>query len=248
MILLIPSIDLKEGVCCQKIHGQQKMDNFYSQLSDNPLELCKFLRKENSKSLHINDLDSFESGNNLVNINSMLYFINSVDIPIQVYSNYSSADECEMLLENGVYRVVIRDLQYREPNNIRELIKKYSKSRIVFGFKSENRKIKINDYDFVTDRDYIKFATELGADRFVIGEKIWDVKYDTANLEILSKLASDFNVRVTVFNGISTPEKLWALNEYKNKGIDSVIIGKPLFENNFPCQKIWRLIEAETEI
>jgi phosphoribosylformimino-5-aminoimidazole carboxamide ribotide isomerase len=27
-------------------------------------------------------------------------------------------------------------------------------------------------------------------------------------------------------------------------GIDSVIIGRALYENRFPCQKLWRLAES----
>jgi phosphoribosylformimino-5-aminoimidazole carboxamide ribonucleotide (ProFAR) isomerase len=38
------------------------------------------------------------------------------------------------------------------------------------------------------------------------------------------------------------------MNDFDGFGIDSVIIGKPLYENSFSCQKIWRLIESDIDI
>jgi phosphoribosylformimino-5-aminoimidazole carboxamide ribotide isomerase len=50
-----------------------------------------------------------------------------------------------------------------------------------------------------------------------------------------------------VGGGIGGPEQLWALQELKSIGIDSVVIGRALYENKFPCQGMWRSIEAKLE-
>ena len=33
------------------------------------------------------------------------------------------------------------------------------------------------------------------------------------------------------------------IQELEKYGVDSVVIGKPLYENRFPCQALWRLNE-----
>lgn len=47
--------------------------------------------------------------------------------------------------------------------------------------------------------------------------------------------------------GIASPEQLWELQRSAPANVDSVVIGRALYENRFPCQGIWREIEAKLE-
>jgi phosphoribosylformimino-5-aminoimidazole carboxamide ribotide isomerase len=55
-------------------------------------------------------------------------------------------------------------------------------------------------------------------------------------------------MRITAAGGVSSPSHLWALQELQPLGLDSVIVGRALYENKFPCQKIWRQAEARLEV
>jgi phosphoribosylformimino-5-aminoimidazole carboxamide ribotide isomerase len=46
---------------------------------------------------------------------------------------------------------------------------------------------------------------------------------------------------VTALGGIDSPAELWHVQDLIKYGVDSVVIGRAIFENKFPCQKIWRL-------
>lgn len=248
MILVIPSINLKKGICTSIISGQSGTESYYKDISENPVELCSLFRRENSKSLLIKDIDSFENEDNSLNMNAVLYICNTVDIPIQYDSDFKSVDECRMALESGIYRVIIRDLIFFDPEGVSELIKKYTLSRIAFGLEVENRKYYSKQLEnYITDEKFIDTVIKLGGNRIYYNEKDWICKPDSADYELLSELANKYKIRITVVNGINTPQKLWEINNYKFKGIDSLVIGKPLYDNNFPCQIIWRFIEAEVE-
>ena len=51
--------------------------------------------------------------------------------------------------------------------------------------------------------------------------------------------AEKTGMKITASGGVSNSEDLRKLDELKAFGVDSVIIGKALYENNFPCQQLW---------
>jgi phosphoribosylformimino-5-aminoimidazole carboxamide ribotide isomerase len=64
------------------------------------------------------------------------------------------------------------------------------------------------------------------------------------NLELSKLIAETTDRRVTHSGGVSNMKELAKLNELSAFGVDSVIIGRALYENRFPCQKIWRIAES----
>ncbi len=248
MILVIPAIDLKNGICCGVISGQEGTEKYYKYLSEHPLELCTLLRKENAKALHINDLDSYESNANINTINAILFISNQLDIPVQVSSDFSDVEECRLLLENGIYRVVIGDLLLSQPEKVKELVDEYTPSKIVFGIETQNGLFQSKYLKKHIHYDkFIKKMIKAGGNRILFGEKDWKLKPDSADSELLYQISKKYNLRVTCVGGINSPEKLWGISKYSLKGIDSVIIGKPLYDNVFPCQAIWRFAESQLE-
>jgi phosphoribosylformimino-5-aminoimidazole carboxamide ribotide isomerase len=64
------------------------------------------------------------------------------------------------------------------------------------------------------------------------------------NIELCKNIAEATKGKVTLSGGISSYKDLINLQECSSCGIDSVIIGRALYENKFACQKIWRVAEA----
>ena len=248
MLLVIPSIDLKDGICRNRIAGKKGTESFYDDLAHNPPELCKLFRKENAKSIQINDVDSFSGKSNQTNINSILFITEIVDIPVQLKSDFRSFTECRMFLENGVYRVILNQLPFIERDRAKELIKDFTPSRVMLNVKSKDGFIVFDGInDKITEKEYIKLAKNLGFQRIVLNRHEWISEKSQVNVNELVKLSNEMNVKITVENGVKTPEKLWELERKKDFRVDSVVLGEPLYSNRFPCQKIWRMIEAEVE-
>lgn len=248
MLLVIPSIDLKDGVCKNRIAGKKGTETFYDELAGNPPELCKLFRKENAKSIQINDVDSFSKKSNQTNINSILFITEIVDIPVQLKSNFRSFNECRMFLENGVYRVILNQLPFIEREQASELIKDFTPSRVMLNVHSNNGYIVFDGInDRITEKEYIKLAKKTGFQRIVLNRDEWINEDREVNVDELVKLSKEMNVKITVEDGVKFPEKLWEIERKKDFRVDSVVIGEPLYSNSFPCQKIWRMIEAEVE-
>jgi phosphoribosylformimino-5-aminoimidazole carboxamide ribotide isomerase len=52
-------------------------------------------------------------------------------------------------------------------------------------------------------------------------------------------------MRITAQGGVAGYKDLLELQGIEKFGVDSVIIGKALYHNKFPCQRLWRLNEKE---
>ncbi|MGA2296184.1 MAG: HisA/HisF-related TIM barrel protein [FCB group bacterium] len=246
MLLIIPSLSLHKGKCLFQIAGEKGTEGFYDKLSENPIELCKLWRKENAKTLHITDFDSFFEGGHEDNLNTILNLTQTVDIPITVLSDFKNVDECDNLIEKGVYRIAIFELALKDPEGVKALIEKYTTSRIVFFANVNDHKINFWHYgEELTEDKYISHLQALGANRLIYRD---DKRFDSdlgPDYETLLNAATKSKMRITVFRSVTKPEHLWELQTYTHFGIDSVILGSPLYSNNFPCQKIWRLAEAD---
>lgn len=247
MILVIPSIALREGICKYCIIGEEGAQDYYKELSNDLLSLCQLWRSENAKTLHLIDLDSFYSDNNYMNVNSIMYISQAMDIPIDVFANFNCYEECKMLLYNGVYRIVISELPISKPTVVSELIEEYGPSRISFGVIADNRNLSFKKKN-ISPQEYADIVKKFGGNRLFYGDKKWmEMMNVQADLDYLYDLGKSKGLQITLLEGINSSDELWNLNDNYSDVIDSVVLGRALYENNFPCQKIWRMIEAEID-
>lgn len=243
MLLVIPAIEISDGKCVWCISGVEGTEQLYHELSDSPAKLGRLLRRENAKTLHITDKDSFngKSGNRekIINIAS------AVDIPINLMADFKSLKSCRDYLDSGVYRILICRLLLEDPEGVAGLIEQYTQSRIAFCFIGNDHTMQINGNNIGLD-DFIKRSEDAGGRRLLLREESWQPPLEP-DIEYLRSLTDRTKLRISVFEGADTPEKLWKMQTLVRYGVDSVVIGRALYENSFPCQKVWRLIEAQLE-
>lgn len=232
MILVIPSIDLKDGKCCSCISGETGTEDFYESISELPERLVALLRRENSKALHFNDFDSFENGCNNSDLLIQLSYI--TDIPFQLYTCIKHYEACHHLLNKGIYRLILSPELFDNEVEIEKLIDKFTASRIVFYYDSN-----ILNTDILFQK-----ALKTGLKRVYFVNNSEDIN---ESINSADSLFGGKGIRVTLGSFTGGPKELWQLNSQSPILIDSVAIGRPLFENSFPCQKIWRLAEAKLE-
>jgi len=86
---------------------------------------------------------------------------------------------------------------------------------------------------------------KLGAERFVVTDVKRNGMMNGPNIELSKRIAEVTGGKVTLSGGIGGFQDLISVQEVsKDYGIDSVIIGRALYENKFSCQKIWRIAES----
>ncbi len=241
-MVIIPKLDLKNGKVVQAIKYEHYAKIDFRELQDNPLQLCKLWRGEDAKTLIINDIDGFS---NSINREIILEIIRNIDIPITISSVSQSIEECEFLLNNGVMRTALCEYPLINLEGTKLLVEKYTPQRIVFYAIVHNDKLRY--YGRILDInifDYIDLIKSIGATRLIYGDSDWLANYKPANFEKIEKILEYSKMHVTLLCGAPDARTLIELAKYEKYGLDSIIMSKSLYDNNFPCQEIWRIAET----
>ncbi len=248
MILVIPSIDLDKGVCCNKIIGEDGTSSLYNEIKNNPCELLKLWRRENAKSIHINDWDSFHNTDKEKNINGIVYLTESIDVPVSLYFDLNDIDTCSMLLKSGVYRLFLGSIFLHEQQGIKELVQFHTASRVCAYMDADDRYVYFENYNVkIPIEEYFKIIKSTGTNRVLYKNRHWEYNLTDFDIEHIKKLAVDNQIRITINGAVNNSETLWKINDLCRFGVDSVVLNDALYNNKFSCQKIWRMIEAELE-
>jgi phosphoribosylformimino-5-aminoimidazole carboxamide ribotide isomerase len=247
MLLVIPALEIHNGECSYCIKGERGTEKMYAEYSHHPEDLCRLLRRENAKSLHITDYDSINK-NSKSNFESIIRFAKTVDIPFQVLYRFDDIDECRDMLNSGIYRIIIDDFVWSNPDDIQTLIHEFTSSRIACFMDSNDGYISFGQSEEqMKDLDFTDYLKTLGVNRVVYRDRNLYDRVGSYGFDYLQQFAVSSGMRVTLFEGVAGSSQLWELQKMVKYGIDSVVIGKAMYDNKFPCQKIWRLIEADLE-
>ncbi|CAM3247298.1 1-(5-phosphoribosyl)-5-[(5-phosphoribosylamino)methylideneamino]imidazole-4-carboxamide isomerase [Rhodothermus bifroesti] len=238
MLLVIPAIDLRGGRCVRLYQGSYERETVYF---DDPVKMARLWRVQNARVLHVVDLDAARNqGHNREVIGAICQ---ALDIPVQVGGGIRTLEDIEALLAQGVYRVVLGTAAVREPDLISEALARYGCSRIVVGIDARDGEVRIEGWTSGSGVDAIALALDMeqrGVRRFVYTDISRDGTLEGPNIEMYRALGRRLQkARITASGGVSGYRDLMRLQELEPYRVDSVIIGRALYENRFPCQQFW---------
>lgn len=241
MLLVIPAIDIKGGRSVQMVQG---IEGFA--YSDDPVEMARLCRLENAKALHVTDIDGALQGH-LVNTDTIKRLVNSVDIPVALGGGLRTVDEVKKAFELGVYRVRIGTMLIQDPDAAKELIDLYGPSRIILGIDAMDGIVATKGWEEssgLTAMTVALNARALGFTRMVYTDIRLDGTLRGVDLQALCMLAQKTGLRITASGGVGGLDDLLKIQELEPCGVDSVVIGRALYQNKFSCQALWRMCEA----
>ncbi|MCE1165932.1 MAG: 1-(5-phosphoribosyl)-5-[(5-phosphoribosylamino)methylideneamino]imidazole-4-carboxamide isomerase [Bacteroidetes bacterium] len=243
-MLVIPVIDIKDGRCMRLFHGHYETTNFYS---DNPVKIARLFRKENFKCLHITDLDGAVQGE-MKNYPVIKEICKSVDIPVQLGGGIRDFETAKKIIEElGIYRIVVGTAAISNPDMIKRILDEYTASKIVIGIDEKLNNVVTNgwiNYANITPLEFAKMMENIGIRRIIYQDVTRVGNCTGPFIERIKEIADNTKyLKITSAGGIGNYAQLKMLKEVNNPKVDSVMISKALYENNFPCQAIWRDIE-----
>lgn len=249
-MLAIPVIDIHNGKCMRLIHGHYESTNFYS---DNPVTVARLFRKENFKCIHITDLDGAVEGE-MRNFPIIKEICKTLDVPVQLGGGIRDFETAKKIIEElGVYRIVIGTAAITDPGLITKLLDVFSPSKLVIGIDEKLNNVVTNgwiNYANITPLEFAKMMDNIGVRRIIYQDVTRVGNCTGPFIERLLEIAnSTRNLKITSAGGIGNYSHLKMLTDLKNPKIDSVMMSKSIYENNFPCQAIWRDTErADTSL
>lgn len=238
MTLVIPAIDLRGGNCVRLYQGSYEKEQVYY---EDPVKMAKLWRIQNAKVLHVVDLDAARQDTH--NREVIAQICEALDIPVQLGGGIRSMDDIEQALEAGVYRVIIGTAAARNPDLVSEAIAKFSCSRIVVGIDAKDGEVRVQGWTEGSGIDAIDMALDMeqrGCRRIIYTDISRDGTLAGPNLEAYKSMGSRLSkARITASGGVGDYKDLLAIKTLAPYRVDSIIIGRALYENKFPCQKLW---------
>lgn len=242
-LLVIPSIDIKDGKTVRVVQGIPELN--CGEYGSDPLEMALIWRAENAKLLHVVDFNSSHEHSHR-NFDIIKSICDSVIIPVEFGGGISSLEEAKEVMDLGIYRLVVGSLAYFNPKEFESILAFVGPQKISAAIDVIDEKVVIRGRSEITNVTPIEYARRLdsmGVNRCIVTDVKRNGMLQGANIELSKKIASGTKMHVTHSGGINGYNDLIKINEVVSLGIDSVIIGRALYENKFPCQKIWRKAE-----
>lgn len=243
-MLVIPVIDIKEGKCVRVIQGHSDNLQFYS---ESPINMARLFRKENFKTIHITDLDGALHGN-MKNFDVIKQITKSVDIPVQLGGGIRDFETASRVInELGVYRIIIGTAALQNPDFIKKILDEFSSSKIVVCIDEKLNNVVMDgwiNYANITPLEFAKQMEAIGVKRIIYQDVTRVGNLSGPHINRLLELAENTKLKITSAGGISNYNDLKKVMAIESLGIDSVMISRALYENQFPCQNIWRDAES----
>ena len=241
MLLVLPSIDIKGGRCVQMVQG---VEGFA--YSDDAVEMARLCRLENAKSLHVTDIDGALTGRP-ENTETIRRMVASVDIPISVGGGLRTFEDVRAAFDLGVYRVRLATMMIENPDEAKRVLETYGPSKVILNIDGMDGIAATRGWTESSGLTALTVALNakvLGFSRLVYTDIHLDGMLHGANLAMLRKLAVNTGMRVTSAGGVGGLDDLLKIQELESVGVDSVVIGRALYQNMFSCQALWRMCEA----
>ena len=227
MLLIIPSITIKDGRCIGKINYPGAAQN--APEYDRPEDRARLLRKENAKALHLIFEDPWNSETHELIERIKL----AVDIPIEI--SLSSLPEditiVKEIIESGIYRLFLPSEASDDFLNL--CIHDFSRQKIVVSIPLAS-----------ASRSLLERMKADGLARICISLPEDERILPLTKLKEIAAIGNTIGMRLSLLFGVYSYNALIELANLK-PGFDSVILGKALDENAFPCQGIWREMESK---
>ena len=245
-LLVIPTIDIKEGKTVRVIQGIPELD--CKEYGSNPVEMAKLWRKENAKMIHVVDFDGAweHSNKNFKVVEEMCL---SIVIPVQFSGGIRNIDDVKNIMNCGIIRLAINTMAIENRKDLIKALDIYGPKKIVIALDILDDELVIKGRKIKTGIHYLQFAKEmleLGIERFLVTDISKNGMMLGPNLALSKEIAEQTKVKITHSGGIRNKDELMDFQNLCDIGVDSVIIGRAFYENRFPCQKLWRVAESGT--
>ena len=129
-MILIPSIDLRNGRCVRLLKGNFDQETRYDL---EPHELLQRYRALGASWLHVVDLDGAKDGR-LANRSVIIRLASQKALNVQVGGGVRSAAVVDDLLRNGIDRVIVGSAAVENPGEVQAWMKRYGAEKIGLAF------------------------------------------------------------------------------------------------------------------
>lgn len=223
-MLILPAIDIKDGNCVRLYMGE--FDSV-EKVADNALKTAISFRKRGASWVHMVDLDG-ALGGGTINRAIFLDVAANSGLKVELGGGIRSLSVIEDYLSGGISRVILGSAALRDPDFVRESVKKYG-DRIAVGIDARNEYVAVEGWTETSGSHYLEFAKrmeEIGVKTIIFTDISKDGTLAGPNIEQLTKLKETVTCNIIASGGIRDIENIEALVK---GGFYGAICGKAIY-------------------
>jgi len=233
-MLVIPAIDLKNGSCVRLVQGRKTDVTVYD---ENPVEVAKQFEAAGARMIHVVDLDGAFKGGESPNRAVVKRIVDAVAVPIEFGGGVRTIDDVRQLSDAGVARVVLGTVAVESPELLQELVGKFD---VCVGIDARDGIVMTRGWVSETGIqavDLAKYVAAFGIERIIYTDISRDGMLTGPNVEQTVAVARAAKIHVTASGGVSSLDDIKRLRDAGEPLLDSVIVGKALYEQKFRLEE-----------
>jgi phosphoribosylformimino-5-aminoimidazole carboxamide ribotide isomerase len=234
-VQVIPAIDLRDGKCVRLVQGQKSQVKVYS---DDPVEVARQFVAAGADLIHVVDLDA-AFGEQTANNRKVVSEILNIGAKIEIGGGIRTIGDVERLAELGVHRVVLGTAAIETPLMVQEAVQVHGEL-IAVGIDARDGVVMVRGWEQQSSMAAVALARLMvshGVRRIIYTDICRDGMMTGPNVDQTVALARAANVKVTASGGVSELEDLRRLRDAAEPLVDSVIVGKALYERRFDLKE-----------
>jgi phosphoribosylformimino-5-aminoimidazole carboxamide ribotide isomerase len=242
-MLIIPAIDLKNGRCVRLKQGRKDAVTVYG---DDPVAIARQFTADGAALIHVVDLDAAFGNDNAANHDALKRILREGNIAVQFGGGVRNAEDIKRLIDLGVTRIVLGTVAAESPDKLKELVDQFGAS-VCVAIDARNGTVMTRGWETASGLSAIelaKQAAEVGIERIIYTDTTRDGMLSGPNIDQTTALARAACVTVTASGGISSLDDIVLLKEAAEPLLDSVIVGKALYEGKFSLADAQRVCDS----
>lgn len=239
-MIVIPAIDLRGGRCVRLMQGRRSDVTVYN---DDPVAVAKEFAAAGAEMIHVVDLDGAFSESDSPNRAVVKRMLETVDVPIEFGGGVRSLEDAQVLEAEGVARIILGTVAAESPGSLRQFVERFS-AKICVGIDARDGRVMSRGWETPTSLDAVELARSVascGVERIIYTDIARDGTLVGPNIEQTLAVVRAANVHVTASGGVSSLDDIKRLRNADDSRLDSVIVGKALYEGKFKLEEAIRV-------
>jgi phosphoribosylformimino-5-aminoimidazole carboxamide ribotide isomerase len=238
---IIPAIDLRDGRCVRLSQGCKTEVTTYD---TDPVAVAHEFAMCGASLIHIVDLDRAFDETESPNRHVLQRILDAVDVAVEFGGGVRTIDDAQLLADLGVSRIVLGTIACESPSLTALMVEKFS-SKICVGIDARDGVVMTRGWEANSGRDAVELAREvvaLGVERIVYTDIARDGMLTGPNISQTIAVARAAQVSITASGGVGCLDDLKRLRDSGEPLVDSVIVGKALYEGAFRLEEAIKLL------
>ena len=237
---IIPAIDIIEGKCVRLEQGDYSLKKIYN---EDPLEVAKEFEDNGIKYLHLVDLDGAKFSK-IINWEVLYKIASKTNLKIDFGGGVKSNADLELAFNNGANQITAGSIAVTNRDLVLKWIKVFGKHRIILGADVKSEKIAINGWKEKTSLnifDFIKDYSQNGIENVICTDISKDGMLEGCSIDLYKKILKWIpDINLIASGGVKNIAELDLL---KAIDVNSVIIGKAIYENKISLKELQKYVD-----